>query len=239
MHSTFSRESRRRIFVGDVHGCFDELLLLMDVVGFQAGLDQVVSVGDMFRKGPKSGEVMRWVRANGVVAVRGNHEERLLRQRRKFLAGDMKLDNNPDVPLMTEWTDDDWRWLEGLPYSIDFPRDNILVVHAGLVAGKALEGHSPVELTEMRSVVDGLGSKQFRGPAELWARHWTGPRHVVFGHDAARGLQREAHATGLDTGAVYGRHLSCLVVTSGEPSRVSQVPSLREYCEPVAASKPD
>eukprot|EP00434_Breviolum_minutum_P042300 symbB.v1.2.037645.t1/scaffold5615.1/size25328/3 len=35
-------------------------------------------------------------------------------------------------------------------------------------------------------------------------------RKVVFGHDAGRGLRKEAFAVGLDTGAVYGDALTAL-----------------------------
>jgi len=45
----------------------------------------------------------------------------------------------------------------------------------------------------------------------LWGRRYTGPPHVVFGHNAQLEPQLHPWATGIDTGVVYGERLTALV----------------------------
>ena len=41
--------TKRTIFIGDIHGCFEELVELLDILHIQPA-DRVISVGDMVNK---------------------------------------------------------------------------------------------------------------------------------------------------------------------------------------------
>lgn len=83
--------------------------------------------------------------------------------------------------------------------------------------------------------------------AEYWGKLYAGPTHIVFGHDAAAGLQIHPHATGIDTGAVYGKKLSALVFEcpchvsnlATRPKRdVERVPVDPSYVSPTKTYHP-
>lgn len=194
---------RRTLFIGDVHGCNDELGDLLTTAGWSSD-DRLVLVGDLVAKGPDSQGVVQRARELNALAVLGNHDAHLLEAR----AGVSKKAHHAKVAQTMGPSD--WSYLDQLPLWLDFPELNALAVHAGLIPMVELERQPRHVLLNMRSLdAEGHASMRVEGGVP-WASRWPGPRHVVFGHDAVRGLQRLAHATGLDTGCVYGRELTGL-----------------------------
>eukprot|EP00930_Biecheleria_cincta_P101845 TRINITY_DN93494_c0_g1_i1.p1 TRINITY_DN93494_c0_g1~~TRINITY_DN93494_c0_g1_i1.p1 ORF type:complete len:282 (+),score=51.40 TRINITY_DN93494_c0_g1_i1:113-958(+) len=230
---------RRIIIVGDPHGCLDEFEDLLQQAGFDASAgDAVVIVGDLVNKGPKSIEMLRAARdRDGIWSIRGNHEDNALRDWQEWKAGE-----TPKQAWVTGMTEDDVSYLQTLPYTCALPQHDVLVVHAGLVPGKALQNQLDGDMLRMRNLVlieeEGQApewvASERDGVGVAWAGLWLGPPHVIFGHDAIRKLQQYDHATGLDTGCAYGFQLSACILDSSEPGKrhVVQVPARAEYEKP-------
>lgn len=217
-----SQTQQRLFVVGDVHGCLFELQALLKKAGFAPG-DQLVLVGDLVAKGPDSQGVIECVRGLGGLAVLGNHDARVL----EALQGNKVKRHHEEVAKTM--TEPDALWLAGRPLWLELPSVNALVVHAGLLPGVELARQPRHLLLNLRSFEkDGTPTTRAdRGTP--WASMWPGPKWVLFGHDALRGLQRHPHAVGLDTGCVYGGKLSGAWFPEME---VVSVPAQRMWSQP-------
>ena len=124
----------------------------------------------------------------------------------------------------------EFKWLSHLPYYIKSIDLGTLLVHAGFQAGVRLSDQEPWVMMTMRSFLPG-GKVSHRCYYKFpWAKSWDGPLTVLFGHDAARGLQQYENAIGLDTGCVYGGRLTAVLLPDKE---VISVPARRTYVDYV------
>ena len=235
----------RVLFVGDVHGCFDELLALLDKAAVTPGSDYILLAGDLINKGPKPLELLEWLRTTPrAYSVLGNHDHHVIRamQRQADDGGrppsDCTYTTHPHDYVAAHLTPQQRDWYLSLPLTIRLPalQPPHLLVHAGLVPGVALDAQLPFDLLNIRNVLsDGSGSKK-KSEGVNWVERYGGEEGtVVFGHCAARGVQLVKDESGgmrcigLDSGCCYGNKLSGWLLPE---QRLVQVDAFRMYSKP-------
>lgn len=127
----------RYIVIGDVHGCYDELMELLEKMKYRKGEDVIIFCGDLIDRGPKIDEVLRFARTTPRVhSVKGNHEDKLARHMANLgtaLVSKIKIGHGLQntIDQCGDRLDDDMMcWFWSLPLIIKF--NNSYVFHAGI-----------------------------------------------------------------------------------------------------------
>ena len=195
----------RTIVVGDIHGCFDELTDLLDLIKLKNN-DRVVAVGDLITKGPKDAEVLDlFISDRRFSSVVGNHDRKI----RQKLRGEPVRLTKEQRKTLVELERDRERYaayLRSLPYTIDL--GSHLVVHAGVRPGVSLEEQMASDLTEIRT----MGADPSRRRGLPWYKVYQGRQTVLFGHWPSERPRRGPNAIGLDTACVYGGRLTAFII---------------------------
>lgn len=119
--------------IGDVQGCYEPLLRLLDHIQFNEKEDRLWFVGDLVNRGPQSLEVLRFVKSLPVAPriTLGNHELHLLC---RMFGNSVKI--NPDDTLDAILTASDGEelghWLRKQLILYHDPDLNIVMCHAGI-----------------------------------------------------------------------------------------------------------
>ena len=199
----------RTIVVGDIHGCYDELMKLLRKVKFKQS-DRVVSVGDLVSKGPKVREVLDlFMTDKRFSTVLGNHDL-ILRRCWNGENVELKPAHKDTHKKLSRKRDKYLHFLNALPFVIDL--DTHLVVHAGLRPNVELHSQTTGDLTRIRV----LGPDRESEEGTPWYHVYNGEKTVIFGHWPAAEPRRGPKAIGLDTGCVYGYSLTAYIIETDE-----------------------
>ena len=216
------RPGLRIYVVGDVHGCLERLVTLHLAVGNDLSARPVadsllVHLGDYVDRGPDSAGVLALLTGSLALPVsrrvdlRGNHEAMML----AALSGDSRTAESwlmnggtetlesygisPETPFK-RWADyvpvAHRQWIGTLP--LTHAEDGYLFVHAGIRPGQPLSKQAEDDLLWIREPF--LSSQE---------RH---PLVVVHGHTPSPAPEQRPNRIGIDTGAVMGGELTCLVL---------------------------
>eukprot|EP00985_Skeletonema_marinoi_P011164 scaffold5293_cov97-Skeletonema_marinoi.AAC.2 len=162
---------------------------------------------------------------HNVFTVRGNHDDRAL----AAALGDEECARKSRYDWVKKGlSDEDIEWMAELPYTITIPSrllkqpqgsgsetkqdQDVIVVHAGLLPNVSLVDQDTRTMTTIRDLISIPDEVDGKETKENIAKAWKGPELVIFGHDAKRGLQQEEYAIGLDTGCVYGKQVTGIIL---------------------------
>ncbi|KAF0376324.1 Metallo-dependent phosphatase [Gigaspora margarita] len=235
-----SVSSKNLIFIGDVHGSFDELEMLLKKINYNSTNDHLIFVGDLVAKGPESLEVVKLVKKYESSCVRGNHDDKVigwkallnLLARKGIKLKDYVKKNElpPHLSMGTEHLNlarnidtELFEFLSSCPIVLNIPEQDIYVVHAGLLPDIPIDQQDPYDIMTMRNIKNnGKPSKSLK-KGHSWSRFWNNaqkssptPKTVIYGHDASRGLNIKEFSFGLDSRCVYGGELTALKWNEGK-----------------------
>lgn len=120
--------------IGDVQGCFDELLKLLEKLKFAPQQDQIWLAGDLVNRGPKSLDTLRFVRDLGepsAKVVLGNHDLHMLAQAAGVIEYSHRMDTI-DAVLHAKDREELLHWLRHQPLFYHDEKLQFSMVHAGL-----------------------------------------------------------------------------------------------------------
>jgi bis(5'-nucleosyl)-tetraphosphatase (symmetrical) len=119
--------------IGDVQGCYDPLMRLLDHLSFNENKDRLWFVGDLVNRGPQSLEVLRFIKKLPItpVVTLGNHDLHLLAR----LFSNTSHKNHDDTLQMVidaEDREELGHWLRRQSILYHDLQLNIVMCHAGI-----------------------------------------------------------------------------------------------------------
>jgi protein phosphatase len=253
-------------FIGDVHGCCDELEELLDQLGYvptafvpdgplivtgrvRSHPDgrKAVFVGDLVDRGPRILDVVRTVASmvsmGSALCVPGNHEMKLLR---KLRGKDVQLTHGlANSMAEIDAIPDDQReqfvkelatFLDALVSHYVLDNGRVVVAHAGMK--QSMQGRGSGRVREFALYGETTGeTDEFGLPVRHnWAAEYRGDAMVVYGHTPVPQPDWLNKTINIDTGCVFGGSLTALRYPEQE---FVSVKARETYCQPARPFLPD
>jgi len=236
--------------IGDVHGCYDELVTLLETLGYAITVSPVhhvtvshpqgrkaIFVGDLVDRGPNTPAVLRLVMnmvdAGTAICVPGNHDDKLLR---KLQGRDVQIAHGlaESLAQLDQETPDfiqrTINFLDSLISHYVLDNGKLVVAHAGMKAD--MQGRSSRRVRDFALYGETTGEvDEFGLPVRYtWAADYRGKATVVYGHTPVPEAEWLNNTINIDTGCVFGGKLTALRYPERE---LVSVDAARVYSEPI------
>lgn len=171
--------------IGDLQGCYKELVQLLERIEFDPSKDKLLFAGDIVNRGPDSLKTLRFVKKLGAQAqmVLGNHDLHLL----ALWQGNQRhasKDRTLETILKAKDASDLLEWLRHQPLMYHCKKHNYHLVHAGLPPQWSA-ATAQKRAREVEQVLQGKGLKDFcmkmyGNEPDLWSDSLKGMERLRF-----------------------------------------------------------
>ncbi len=231
--------------IGDVHGCYDELVALLISLGYVVDAEQCAAIppegrkavflGDLVDRGPKIISVlklaMNMVSAGHALCVPGNHDMKLMR---KLRGKDVQIKHGLELSLAQiaseppEFGSQVAAFVDAMVSHYVLDDGKLVVAHAGMK--QSMQGRGSGAVREFALYGETNGEiDEFGYPVRLdWAAEYRGSAMVVYGHTPVPEPEWFNRTINIDTGCVFGGRLTALRYPEKE---LASVPALFTYAE--------
>ena len=245
--NNLTREHGPFDIIGDVHGCYDELIALLTLLGYQVDNAELkamppagrkaIFVGDLVDRGPGIPQVLRlvmnMVEDGAAFCVPGNHDIKLMR---KLRGRDVQLthglaDSIEQLDKETpEFKQGVVKFLDDLVSHYVFDDGKLVVAHAGMK--QEMQGRGSGKVRDFALYGETTGETDEYGlPVRYnWAAEYRGKAMVVYGHTPVAEPEWLNGTINIDTGCVFGGRLTALRYPERE---LLSVPAERIYYAPA------
>lgn len=240
--------------IGDIHGCYDETVLLLEKLGYvinpvdddgkNYGINvehsekrQIIFLGDLVDRGPDSPAVLKlvmsMVRNGTALCVPGNHD---LKLQKKLNGKNVQLTHGLAETMAqlenesSEFKSDVREFLYGLTSHYILDQGKLAVAHAGIKEEMQGRGSGAVRSFCLYGETTGE-IDEFGLPVRYnWASEYRGKAKVIYGHTPVPRAEWLNKTIDIDTGCVFGGALTALRYPEEE---LVSVTAAKVYSEPV------
>jgi protein phosphatase len=241
--------------IGDVHGCFVELLELLEKLGYVVretdaltkkfdvttpDSRQVIFLGDLVDRGPDTpsvlGLAMSMVAQEKALCVPGNHDVKFVK---KLKGRDVKISNGlaESLEQIASYSDDFQKrvieFFDSLPTHRILDDGKLVVAHAGIK--ESLQGKDTDRVTAFTLYGDTNGeSDEYGLPIRNdWGAKYEGAALVVHGHTPLLEPRRVNRTICIDTGCVFGGKLTAYRYPDDEFVSITAHKPYSEHVKPL------
>lgn len=214
-------------FIGDVHGCLNELVALLKKCQYEFSDDIYVHpkgripvfVGDITDRGPASVDTMKlvttMVKKNVALYVPGNHCNKLYRY---FLGRNVQITHGLETTVQEleelprkeyeEVKKSFMELYENAPLYLRLADDKVVVAHAGIREDMIGQKGKKVKTFVLYGDITGKKHPDGTPVRRDWAKHYKGKRLIVYGHTPVHEPRKINNTINIDTGCVFGGALT-------------------------------